>query len=189
MKKLYSLVSIVILSAAAIIFVAKKNEISTSKFPGYAGSSIYSSEGRAEWETLRLADPTTGTIPSGIRTRELAFSTSLPQYSSSSLARMGAAFFSRGPENMGGRTRAIAIDVTDENIFFAGSVNGGLWRSTDAGASWTLVSSLNQNPAITSITQDRRPGHTSTWYYTTGEGLGASSGASGAYYLGNGVFK
>ena len=123
MKKIYSLVSIIILSAAALIFLQKRNETSSSILPAYAGTSIYSSEGRAEWESLRLADPATGKIPSGIRTRELAFSTTLPQYTSSSLARMGAAFFSRGPENMGGRTRAIAIDITDENVFFAGSVN------------------------------------------------------------------
>lgn len=189
MKKLYILASSVLFLTAVFIFIEKKSDVSSSKVQGYSGASIYSSEGRAEWELMRLADPLTGMIPSGMRTKELAFSTTLPQYNSSSLARMGAAFFSRGPVNMGGRTRAIAIDVTDENVFFAGSVNGGLWRSTDAGANWTLVSSLNHNPAITSITQDKRPGHTNTWYYTTGEGVGASASATGAYYLGNGIFK
>jgi len=189
MNKIYSAISVLIVFAAGFIFIhgndSKKEKLSTI----IGGSSIYSSEGRAQWEALRLSDPQTGKVPSGMRTKELEFASTLPQYHSSSLARVGAAFFQRGPVNMGGRTRAIAVDISNENIFFAGSVNGGLWRSVDAGISWTLVSSLNQNPAITSITQDKRPGHTNTWYYTTGEGVGTSASAAGAFYLGDGVFK
>ena len=189
MKIIYSLTSVLLLIITVFIFTENSGVVNSLQTNSHGLASVYSSLGRAEWETMRLSDPATGVIPAGMRTRELSFSTSLPQFNSSPMSRVGAGFFSRGPVNMGGRTRAIAIDVTDENIFFAGSVNGGLWRSTDAGANWTRVSSLNQNPAITSIAQDKRPGHTNTWYYTTGEGVGASAGASGAYYLGNGVFK
>ncbi|HNS12063.1 MAG TPA: T9SS type A sorting domain-containing protein [Bacteroidia bacterium] len=189
MNKIYSILSLSILLIAGIIFTHNNASKPQNLSKKIGAGSIYSSEGRAEWETLRLSDPETGTIPAGMRAKELRFASTLPQYNSSSFARVGAAFFQRGPFNVGGRTRSIAVDVTNENIFFAGSVNGGLWRSVDAGMNWTLVSSLNQNPAITSITQDKRPGHTNTWYYTTGEGIGTSASGAGAFYLGNGVFK
>jgi hypothetical protein len=186
MKKVYTLLSLLLAGISVFIFLHNKSE---EKKISSGDRSVYSSAGRAAWETMRLADPATGKIPAGMRNRELAFSATLPNFNTSSQARVGGTFFSRGPVNVGGRTRAIAIDVTNENIFFAGSVNGGLWRSADAGVTWTRVSSLNENPAITSIAQDKRPGHTNTWYYSTGEGVGTSASASGAYYLGNGVYK
>ena len=44
----------------------------------------------------------------------------------------------RGPYNVGGRTRALAMDVLDENILLAGGASGGMFRSTDAGQSWLM---------------------------------------------------
>ncbi|MBP6333970.1 MAG: T9SS type A sorting domain-containing protein [Bacteroidia bacterium] len=189
MKKIYTLASVLLMAVAAFIFLGEKSNKNTNDPFSSSSGSVYSSAGRAEWETMRLSDPATGRIPAGMRSKELAFSESLPQYYPSAVARVGANYISRGPVNVGGRTRAIAVDVTNENIMFAGSVNGGLWRSTDAGVSWTRVSSINENPAITSIAQDRRPGRTNNWYYSTGEAIGASASGSGAYYLGNGVYK
>src|SRR6185436_153354 len=130
-------------------------------------------EARYNWELARLADPSTGKIPDHIRADELEFAASLPKMQSlpGAFGRFASTsnFVSRGPWNVGGRTRAIAVDVTNENIIFAGSVNGGLWRSTDGGATWTRVSPMNQNPSVTWIEQDKRPGHTNTWYYSSGE--------------------
>lgn len=148
-------------------------------------------DARFEWEVMRLADPSTGKIPAHIRAEELDMARSLPALRRpvNSNARLTGNFMPRGPWNLGGRTRALAVDVTNENIVFAGSVNGGLYRSTDGGSSWSRVSPINLNPAITWIEQDKRPGHTNTWYYSTGEGYGTSASASGAFYLGNGVFK
>ena len=41
-----------------------------------------------------------------------------------------------GPDNVGGRTRALWIDKNNPNHMLAGSVSGGLWVSNDAGANW-----------------------------------------------------
>ena len=51
-------------------------------------------------------------------------------------------FDDRGPGNVAGRTRALAVDPADEsnNTWFAGSASGGIWRTTDAGQSWVNVS-------------------------------------------------
>lgn len=43
----------------------------------------------------------------------------------------------KGPDNVGGRTRAIIIDNQDITHIYAGSVAGGVWESFDAGLSWS----------------------------------------------------
>jgi len=44
----------------------------------------------------------------------------------------------RGPGNVGGRTRALIVDPDDPDreTIWAGSVSGGLWKTTDGGLSW-----------------------------------------------------
>lgn len=142
---------------------------------------------RVIYETKRLVDPVTGRIPEDIRQRELAFARGLPHGDLKSLNATG--WINRGPFNVGGRTRALAIDVNDENIILAGGVSGGMWRSTDGGSSWTMVTAPDQLHSATAIAQDTRAGHTDTWYYVTGELSGNSATATGAYYQGDGVFK
>jgi len=46
-----------------------------------------------------------------------------------------------GPNNLGGRTRAILFDNRDTsgNIMFAGSVTGGIFRSENGGQKWTRI--------------------------------------------------
>ncbi len=136
--------------------------------------------GRYEWLLTRSA--ITGEIPRNIRNRELRF---VQERFRSKVAK-GAADFDwrpRGPYNVGGRTRAFALDVTDENVILAGVVSGGLWRSVDAGLSWTKTTAPELPQNVTAIVQDTRPGQTNTWYFGTGESWG-SGGVEGA-----GIFR
>lgn len=132
-----------------------------------------------------LADPKTGKIPLNIRQSELAFASSLPKYSNNK--RSDDIWKSRGPNNQGGRTRAIALDVNNSNIILAGSATGGIYKSIDAGQTW-LKAKCPAN-AITCIVQDTRAGKTNIWYAGTGELSGSSGTATGAYYYGQGIFK
>lgn len=146
---------------------------------------------RLNYELEMLRDPATGKIPAHIRERELAFAALLPHdgFSSALGKTTDVSWDKRGPWNVGGRTRALAIDVADENVLVAGSCSGGMWRSTDQGASWTQTSTNTQPLSVSCVVQDTRSGHTNTWYYGSGEAYGASAGATGAYYLGNGIYK
>ena len=140
-------------------------------------------EGRDNYEIMRLCDPATGKIPAGIRARELAFAENLPKDGPmpGMLARTtasGLAFQPRGPWNVGGRTRACAIDISNENNLLAGTVSGGMWRSTDGGSTWVTTTPINAYMNVSCITQDKRPGHRNTWYYGSGEGSGASASGS-----------
>ena len=80
-----------------------------------------------------------------------------------------------GPDTLGGRTRALAIDVNDGNTLIAGAVSGGIWKSTDGGASWTQTLTPTQLLSVTTIAQDTRTGNTNTWYAGTGEYTGNSA--------------
>lgn len=155
---------------------------------------------RANYEFQRLKDPSTGEIPKGIVKSEKNFSSkiaisddskkSIATAAKSSKAGRFEFWKNRGPWNVGGRTRALAIDRRNENVILAGGVSGGLWRSENGGQSWRKVTRSFQNPSITAIIQDPRPNHSFTWYYVSGERQGNSAGAGGgAFYQGSGVYK
>lgn len=143
---------------------------------------------RLNYELRRLRDPATNQIPDNIRQKEVAFAKRLPakQTKTSSWQR-------RGPYTIGGRTRALRVDVRSTNTstatIVAGGVSGGMWRSTDGGSNWTRTFAPDQRPSVTWVTQDPRSGNRDTWYATTGEFRGNSAGGGGAFYFGNGVYK
>lgn len=87
-----------------------------------------------------------------------------------------------GPGNIGGRIRAIAIKPSNPDIIFIGSVAGGIWKSIDAGSSWTAVNDFLPNLAVTSIVYD--PTNLNIMYASTGEGYDNADGLPGA-----GIFK
>ena len=50
---------------------------------------------------------------------------------------LGLKWESLGPDNVGGRTRALLIDKNNSNRLIAGSVTGGLFVSNDGALNWT----------------------------------------------------
>src|SRR6187200_272890 len=80
-------------------------------------------EGRVAWELERQANPKTGKIPFMIHQKEQAFAATLPGNDlQRGISQVSWNF--RGPWNVGGRTRAFAVDITNENILFAGAISG-----------------------------------------------------------------
>jgi hypothetical protein len=72
----------------------------------------------------------------------------------------GLGWAERGPDNVGGRTRAIMYDLNDPNgnKVWAGGVGGGLWWTNDITAgtpTWNKVSDTLNRLCITCITQSR----------------------------------
>jgi photosystem II stability/assembly factor-like uncharacterized protein len=91
-----------------------------------------------------------------------------------------------GPNNIGGRTRAILFDKDNPSTVFTGGVSGGLFKSTNGGASWQQVNDFESNLAVVSLAQ----GPNGTIYYGTGEGLYYfDSGIESGGILGGGMFK
>ncbi|ARV09654.1 hypothetical protein BTO05_08370 [Winogradskyella sp. PC-19] len=78
---------------------------------------------------------------------------------------------SRGPNNVGGRTRGLMFDPNDTSnkTVFAGGVSGGLWKNTDitnASTVWQRVD-LPDNLNVSVITAD--PNNPQIFYIGTGE--------------------
>ena len=186
--KFFTLKVFVVLIAIAVIFFSNKR---ADKDRNFFQNETMEPEGgeegdAAKWELKRLADPS-GQIPYHIREREIAFASTLP----SDAGMRNVQFVNRGPWNVGGRTRSFAMDVSDTNTLIAGSTAGDIWRSTDGGANWTMVTDGTTPFGVSCLVQDKRPGHTQTWYAGTGEAYGqsASGNGSNSYYLGHGMLK
>lgn len=64
-------------------------------------------------------------------------------------------FIEVGPDNIGGRTRAICIDRNYDNRIWAGGVSGGLWVTYNSANYWSRVDSYPGSPYISSIAQTR----------------------------------
>src|SRR5205085_9368454 len=89
---------------------------------------------------------------------------------------------SLGPGNVGGRTRALIVDPVTPNTMYAAGVAGGVWKSTNAGASWTPLNDFMANIAVTCLAFE--PGNSSVIYAGTGEGFFNGDATRGA-----GIFK
>ncbi|CAN5381208.1 hypothetical protein BH20ACI1_BH20ACI1_00630 [soil metagenome] len=89
---------------------------------------------------------------------------------------------SKGPQNVGGRTRSIVIHPNNPDIIWAGSVGGGVWKSSDGGQSWFAMNGNLQNFAISSMAID--PNNPNILYAGTGEGF-----FNGDALRGDGIFK
>lgn len=101
------------------------------------------------------------------------------QLDSEGLGDHGAArlrWVQRGPQNVGGRTRALVIHPGDPNIMWAGAASGGVWKSTDGGTSWFAINSPIGNLGIRSMAI--HPANPDILYAGTGE-----------TYRGGGLFR
>ncbi|HEU5168563.1 MAG TPA: T9SS type A sorting domain-containing protein [Chitinophagaceae bacterium] len=166
-------------------------------------SSEENEENEAAYQYLRwkydadmIKDPTTGEALFGLRDQEIEFARKIPERNTSSgLARLTTQnnYLPAGPNNNGGRTRAIAYDVryngTTNKVLIAGGISGGIFRSTDGGANWTRVTPANEVHNVACVAQDPRPGNQDTWYAGGGEYVGNSADEIGAGYLSYGVLK
>jgi hypothetical protein len=149
---------------------------------------------RQEYFHRLLRDPKTNQIPPRMRQSELEYAQKLLELRKLRKQTFGNHIFWQfaGPVDVGGRTRALAVDVTDASTLIAGGVSGGIWKSIDGGDSWSLKNTPVQPLSVTSLAQDTRDGHTNKWYYSTGEYVGyntANDRGVRAWYFGTGIYK
>jgi hypothetical protein len=94
--------------------------------------------------------------------------------------RSSIVFEELGPDNIGGRTRAIVIDREYQNLLWAGSVSGGLFVSYNGANTWQRVDEFPGLPYISSMTQTPNK----TVFVATGMSVSGSDtwGGNGLYY-------
>lgn len=82
----------------------------------------------------------------------------------------------------GGRTKAIAGVADKPNRFYIGAVNGGIWRTDDAGRTWRQTFNARSTSSIGSIAV--APSDDNVIYAGSGEGLQRPD-----LSVGNGIYK
>ncbi|MFH2141075.1 MAG: T9SS type A sorting domain-containing protein [Bacteroidota bacterium] len=106
--------------------------------------------------------------------------------SNNSNKSLGLEWTSLGPDNQGGRTRALLIDKNNPSVMYAGGVSGGLWKSTTGGLSWVKISDQFDNIAISCICQDA----SGYIYFGTGEYFASPYGVDvNSGMIGQGIWK
>ncbi len=124
-----------------------------------------------ELNFLQTLDPISGVIPpyALIQAHKI---TDIYQ-AQNKTAIPGIVWTERGPDNIGGRTRAMIFDPNDATgkTVIAGGVAGGIWINTDITSSsspWTAVNNFWDNLAVTALAY--HPTTTTIMYAGTGEG-------------------
>ena len=78
-----------------------------------------------------------------------------------------------------GRTNAIAVDPNNANIWYVGAPAGGIWKSTDAGSSWTNLFDDFPQIGVSGIAID--PNDSNIIYIATGDDDAADSYSVGVF--------
>ena len=190
--KLTILAIILLIVVAAIVLLKADSKLSLirAENKSFSTGDKDDPQARLEQEFKMLRDINTNKLPDNILNLEQNFASRLPKAKETDNAN-SLNWTERGPNNVGGRTRALACDVSNPNIILAGGITGGIWRSVNSGSGWTITTTSSQLHSATCIAQDRRAGQTNNWYVGTGEWTGNSAGqpGSGMAFTGNGVYK
>jgi photosystem II stability/assembly factor-like uncharacterized protein len=198
MKKQGLLISVLVLviCSSAVIF-SRVSDPSSGKFTletlkGNADahhSKAQNYAAAAKWRYDRLKDENGNYYPSYVANALLQAN------SNRSISRsngLGLQWQELGPDNVGGRTRAILIDKRDttDNTVYAGGVSGGMWKSTDGANTWTRIPGFDNWVGIACIAQAPAPDY--SIYVGTGVGWDGSYSAGTSFAsmrYGNGIFK
>jgi photosystem II stability/assembly factor-like uncharacterized protein len=144
--------------------------------------------GRAYWFAYQRRYPF-DVVPAGAHKQALVEMNAMHARMEASAAKLGAKLFAAsrwteaGPTNIGGRVRAIAVDPNDPEVIYIGGAYGGVWKTTDGGATWRTTFDKQSSLAIGSIAID--PSNPRTIYVGTGE----LRVASNIGFMADGVFK
>jgi hypothetical protein len=197
MKKLYVFAAIIFIAVCIYLLNGHLRQVQQSKakkvLPSTKAEIKYDGPDKALEQEIRLTkDPFTGVVPT--ERLEAARAIQLQRFSRQQSAHIvtavpGVNWTERGPDNVGGRTRAMLFDVNDPTYskVWAGGVGGGLWYTNDITAAvpaWNKVNDAFDNLAVTCIAQFPYSYMGNIMYFGTGEGW-----YNGDAIRGNGIFK
>ncbi|MBT3208904.1 MAG: T9SS type A sorting domain-containing protein [Bacteroidetes bacterium] len=167
MKKIHLLLVFAVAILGGIIYLASSNINVSPHYIPRIDSKIHKSKNikaAMEWLNLRKAGNKEGIVDlAKVREAEQKVKAMRLQKGTSSI---NLNWVEMGPDNIGGRTRALLIDKDDPNKMIAGGVAGGIWISTTAGQSWSKYNDLAENLSVASICQAAN----GDIYVGTGEG-------------------
>jgi len=179
MKKrhLLFLASTIALVIGGILLMSNQN---SNYHPRNSKAPVADYYGAAEYYHMMKANPETGEfdLDSYLAIKESANALNESKNGSA----LNIAWDEVGPDNIGGRTRAILI-ISDE-LMFAGSVTGGLFKSDNKGNTWERVPGFNKNYAISTMAVLGN----GNIYIGTGNSHEFAEGYGGSGSIGGGLF-
>jgi photosystem II stability/assembly factor-like uncharacterized protein len=135
--------------------------------------------GADDWMYLQRANAD-GTIPAAAVNEAIAQSKAAGQASQGSPAT-DQVWSELGPSNIGGRIRDMAADPTTQGVVYIATGSGGVWKSTDGGATFTSAWDHYLPQSIGAVAVDS---HGVVWV-----GTGEVDHGGGSAYYGKGVYK
>ncbi|MEA3446799.1 MAG: hypothetical protein U9R19_18945, partial [Bacteroidota bacterium] len=96
-----------------------------------------------------------------------------PKSTSGNWTNIGYNTSNGGAEGVG-RVNVIAFHPSNNNIFWVGSPSGGLWKTTNSGSSWTVLTDNNTVLGVSAIAIPSNYSTSSTIYIGTGDRDGGS---------------
>jgi photosystem II stability/assembly factor-like uncharacterized protein len=167
MKK-FGIISIIIVLAAAGLFICRQMDNATQKSPmpndylwAQRSFPYQSVPSNAYYDAIAWAFNQAAARGSGDLNWELA-----------------------GPTNVSGRITDLAMHESDLQTIYAATASGGVWKSTDAADSWAPISDALPSLSIGDIAID--PSNKNVVYCGTGE---TNGGGGSVTYDGLGVYK
>jgi photosystem II stability/assembly factor-like uncharacterized protein len=156
------LIAVIILIAGASIFITRGGKLKIKTTSGAMESLQFMTQIRAYPNT---------DIPEDKFYKAFEYSQSeLAQNSDNPLP---AVWTNIGPNNIGGRSIALAVHPVDTAVVFIGSASGGLWKTTTGGigaSAWTRINTGFPSLAVSSIAIDSV--NPNIMYIGTGENYG-----------------
>ncbi len=96
----------------------------------------------------------------------------------------GSVWQQRGPNNIQGRVTSIAVDPTDAGVAYVAAAEGGIFRTTDGGNSWTAMFDDMPTLSVGAVALD--PSNPNVVVAGTGE---VNPGGGSVAYGGSGLYR
>lgn len=178
MRKFFTLFVVVLVATISVIRF-------TPRFSSKQKENIRDEFRSESWAALQFlnnsrAYPYPDIPADGYRKAELFYKTHFENQAARTNDERSSAWQSIGPNNIGGRTLAIAIDPIDTATIWLGSASGGLWKSTTGGTglnAWTYIPTGFPVRGVTSIAIN--PNNHNEIYIGTGETYTYASSVNG----------
>ena len=166
--------AIVLAAGAAVVTRGGGSEQATA-----AASAAPEPVGADDWMYLQRAEPD-GSIPNAAVTEAIAQSKAAGQASKGSPST-DQVWSELGPSNIGGRIRDMAADPSTKDVVYIATGSGGVWKSTDGGATFSPAWNTYLPQSIGAVAVDSKG---VVW-----AGTGEVDHGGGSAYYGNGVYR
>ena len=166
-------------AAASVLLATQPRMHYIPRDEGNGGASIH---GAFEYLAAIRANVATGVYdPNDKRRMDQAVNTAMAGMPKS----VNLEWIEMGPDNVGGRIRAVVIDPANTQSLWAGGVSGGLYHTLDGANTWVKIGGFADNLCIASIALLSN-GHI---YVGTGSTFEGASASGGSGFIGDGLYR